>query len=114
MAVVWASSCSSDLIPSLGTSTCHRRGPKKQKHKKVKKIKIKECDGQNLEQSLKAKEQSSENISKVVYINMTHADEHYETFQESNRVHVVSVYVQQITIISCPTSNRGTTSIANQ
>ena len=29
VAVVWAGSCSSDSIPSLGTSTCCRRGPQK-------------------------------------------------------------------------------------
>ena len=28
VAVAWASSCRSDLIPSLGTSTCHRCGCK--------------------------------------------------------------------------------------
>jgi len=31
VAVVKASSCSSDSIPSLGTSICHRYGPKKTK-----------------------------------------------------------------------------------
>ena len=29
MAVVWVGSCSSDSTPSLGTSVCHRCGPKK-------------------------------------------------------------------------------------
>ena len=33
--VVWAGSCSSDSIPSLGTSTCHRC-LKRQKKKKKK------------------------------------------------------------------------------
>ena len=33
VAVVQASICSSNLTPSLGTSICHRRGPKKQKKK---------------------------------------------------------------------------------
>ena len=32
--VVWAGSCSSDSIPSLGTSIGHECGPKKQKKKK--------------------------------------------------------------------------------
>ena len=36
MAVVWASSCTSDLTPSLGTSLCHGCGPKKQKSKKIR------------------------------------------------------------------------------
>ena len=31
VAVAKASSCSSNLTPSLGTSICHRRGPKKKK-----------------------------------------------------------------------------------
>ena len=31
VAVAWASSCSSDSIPSLGTSICPRYGPKKKK-----------------------------------------------------------------------------------
>ena len=35
VAVAWGSSCSSDLTPSLGTSICHRYGPKKEKHKKI-------------------------------------------------------------------------------
>ena len=39
VAVVQASSCSSDLIPSLGTSIRHRYGPKKQKKKKKKRKK---------------------------------------------------------------------------
>ena len=30
---VWAGGCSSDKIPSLGTSICCRRGPKKDKKK---------------------------------------------------------------------------------
>ena len=34
VAVVQASSCSSNLIPSLGTSICHRGSPKKEKEKK--------------------------------------------------------------------------------
>ena len=33
VAVVWAGSCSFDLIPSLGTSVCHGCGPKKTKNK---------------------------------------------------------------------------------
>ena len=33
MAVVWAGSCSSDLIPSLGTSICCGCGPRKDKNK---------------------------------------------------------------------------------
>ena len=37
VAVVWANSCSSNSTPSLGTSICHRCGPRK---KKIKKIKI--------------------------------------------------------------------------
>ena len=32
--LVYASSCSSDLIPSLGISECHRCGPKKRQKKK--------------------------------------------------------------------------------
>ena len=35
--VVKASSCSSDLTPSLGTAICYMCGPKKQKKKKKKK-----------------------------------------------------------------------------
>ena len=31
VAVLWAGSCSSDSTPSLGTSVCHRGGPKKRK-----------------------------------------------------------------------------------
>ena len=34
VAVVKASSCSSDLTPSLGTSICHKFSPKKKKRKK--------------------------------------------------------------------------------
>ena len=34
VAVVQASSCSSDSTPSLGTSMCHRCGPEKTKKKK--------------------------------------------------------------------------------
>ena len=37
VAVAQASSCSSDLTPSLGNSMCHGCGPKKQKKKKTKK-----------------------------------------------------------------------------
>jgi len=37
MAVVQASSCSSDLTPSLGTSICHRCSHKKEKKEKKKK-----------------------------------------------------------------------------
>ena len=37
VAVVKASSCSSDSTPSLGTSMCYGCGPKKQKKKKIKK-----------------------------------------------------------------------------
>ena len=33
MAVAQAGSCSSDLTPSLGTSICHKCGPKKKKKK---------------------------------------------------------------------------------
>ena len=33
VAVAWASSCSSDLTPSLGTSICHTCGPKKKQTK---------------------------------------------------------------------------------
>ena len=33
VAVVEAGSCSSDLIPGLGTSICHGYGPKKDKNK---------------------------------------------------------------------------------
>ena len=36
VAVVQASSCSSDLTPSLGTSICHRCSPKKTKKEKRK------------------------------------------------------------------------------
>ena len=36
VAVVQAGSCSSDLNPSLGTSMCHRCGPKKTKTKQNK------------------------------------------------------------------------------
>ena len=36
VAAVQASSCSSNSTPSLGTSICHRGGPKKQKLKKKK------------------------------------------------------------------------------
>ena len=36
MAVAWASSCSSNLTPSLGTSICHRCSPKKQTNKQTK------------------------------------------------------------------------------
>ena len=36
VAVAKAGSCSSDSSPSLGTSICHRCGPKKQKRKKKK------------------------------------------------------------------------------
>ena len=38
VSVAVAGSCSSDLIPSLRTSTCHRSGPKEQKIK-IKKFK---------------------------------------------------------------------------
>ena len=34
VAVVWASSCSSDSIPSLGTSICCQCGPKKAKKRR--------------------------------------------------------------------------------
>ena len=34
VAVAVADSCSSDLIPSLGTSICHECGPKKRKKKR--------------------------------------------------------------------------------
>ena len=34
VAVAWVSSCSSNSAPSLGTSICHRYGPKKQKPNK--------------------------------------------------------------------------------
>ena len=37
VAVVQASGCSSDSIPSLGTSICHRCGPKKQTNKQMNK-----------------------------------------------------------------------------
>ena len=37
-AVAWASSCSSDLTPSMGTSICHGCNPKKQ-NKQINKIK---------------------------------------------------------------------------
>ena len=37
VAVVYAGSCSSDSIPSLGTSTCCTCGPKKQKKKEKRK-----------------------------------------------------------------------------
>ena len=43
VAVAEASSCSSDLTPSLGTSMCSGSGPKKQKEKKGKKEKHSEC-----------------------------------------------------------------------
>ena len=36
MAVVQAGSCSSDLTPSLGTSICHRCGPKKKQKERKK------------------------------------------------------------------------------
>ena len=36
MAVVWAGGCSSDLTPSLGSSICHRCGPKNQTKTKQK------------------------------------------------------------------------------
>ena len=39
-----ASSCSSDSIPSLGTSICHRCGPKKRPKMKIK-IKRSSCCG---------------------------------------------------------------------
>ena len=39
VAVVWASSYSSDETPSLGTSICHRCGPKKKKKKERKRKK---------------------------------------------------------------------------
>ena len=35
VAVVQAGSCSSDSAPSLGTSTCHRDGPKRTKKRIV-------------------------------------------------------------------------------
>ena len=35
VAVVYASSCSSDLIPRLGTSICRRGSPEKQKKKRL-------------------------------------------------------------------------------
>ena len=38
VAGVWAAGYSSGSIPSLGTSMCHRRGPKKTKKKKKKKV----------------------------------------------------------------------------
>ena len=37
MAVVYAGGCSSDMVPSLGTSVCHKCGPKNLKKKKKKK-----------------------------------------------------------------------------
>ena len=40
VAVAVADSCSSDLIPSLGTSICHECGPKKRKKKRKEKKKI--------------------------------------------------------------------------
>ena len=43
-AVVQAGSCSSDSTPSLGTSICHKYGPKKQKAKSKKKEKEKDSD----------------------------------------------------------------------
>ena len=42
VAVAWAGSCSSDLTPRLGTSTCHTCGPKKEKKKKKEIILLKE------------------------------------------------------------------------
>ena len=35
VAVAWAGSYSSDKTPNLGTSICHRNGPKKTKKKKI-------------------------------------------------------------------------------
>ena len=42
--VVKASSCSSDLTPSLGTSICSKCSPKKTKKKKKERKKEKKCD----------------------------------------------------------------------
>ena len=41
VAAAWAGGYSSDSTPSLGTSMCHRCGPKKTKRQKKKKKKIK-------------------------------------------------------------------------
>ena len=43
VAEVWASSYSSNLTPSLGTSICHKCGPKKTKDKKKKRKERKLC-----------------------------------------------------------------------
>ena len=45
VAVVQASSCNSDLTPSLGPSKCHGCGPKKTKKKKKRLVYIRGLNG---------------------------------------------------------------------
>ena len=47
IAVPVAGSCSSDSIPSLGTSTCLKGSPKKQKKKKLFKLRLLICQASN-------------------------------------------------------------------
>ena len=51
VAVVKAGSCIFDLSPSLGTSICHRSGPKKKKKKKKKERKKKRNDAWTVDES---------------------------------------------------------------
>ena len=60
VAMAVAGRCSSDSSPSLGTSICHRFGPKKQKKKKKKEKKKKKKKEKEKEEKEKEKEKKKE------------------------------------------------------